>query len=683
MDILPQQAQNRIRQLTDQLNYYNQRYYQDGVSEISDYDFDQLLEELQDLENTFPQFRLPDSPTQRVGGGINKEFATVTHRYPMLSLANTYSEEELNDFDRRIRETVGEVAYVCELKFDGVAISLTYENGILVQAVTRGDGIQGDDVTANVRTIRTIPLKLNMAYPLERIEVRGEIFMSRKEFERINAEIAQENIKRESENKKTLPLLANPRNATAGTLKQLDSRLVAKRRLDCYVYALLGENLPVNTHYDALKLLETWGLHVSATYRLCYALADVKTFIAEWEEKRHELPLDTDGVVIKVNRYAQQDELGFTAKSPRWATAFKYKAEVAKTRLLSISYQVGRTGAITPVANLEPVLLAGTVVKRASLHNANEITRLDLHEQDTVYVEKGGEIIPKITGVDQSMRLPDATLIRYITHCPECQTALVRKEGEAQHYCPNADGCPPQIAGKVEHFIQRKAMNVESLGIETIDQLFSYGYIKNIADLYTLQKDDLLKMERFGEKSADNLLEGIAKTREVPFDRVLFALGIRHVGATTAQKLATHLGSIDKIASAAFDELLQVPEVGEKIAQSIIDYFQNPDNIKIIERLKKAGLQFEMQTHHNLASQTNSLLQGKTIVVSGVFKRYKREEIEAMIPLHGGKLTSSVSSKTHLIIAGENMGPAKLEKAQKFNIPIMSEDEFLKMIDIH
>ncbi|MCS7005717.1 MAG: NAD-dependent DNA ligase LigA [Cytophagales bacterium] len=671
-------AQKRIVELSSKLNYYNERYYREGVSEISDYDFDMLMKELQELEKQFPHLQLPDSPTLRVGGVINKEFATVAHRYPMLSLSNTYSLEELNDFDRRIREIVGEVEYVCELKFDGVAMSFLYESGILKQAVTRGDGTQGDDVTTNIRTIRSLPLRMKTSNPPEYIEVRGEVFMPRKEFERINFQIVEENEKRQREGKKALPLLANPRNATAGTIKLLDSAVVAQRRLDCYLYGLLGENLPVKTHSEALELLKIWGFQVSPTYRLCKTIQQVKEYIREWEEKRRTLPVDTDGVVIKVNNLLQQEELGYTAKSPRWATAFKYKAESAKTRLLSISYQVGRTGAITPVANLEPVVLAGTTVKRASLHNANEIARLDLHENDVVYVEKGGEIIPKITGVDLSARVPDALPIQYITHCPECNTLLVRHPDEAQHYCPNSESCPPQLAGRVEHFIQRKAMNVETLGSETIDQLFQAHLIKDVSDLYTLKKEDLLQLERFGEKSADNLLEAIAKTREVPFERVLFALGIRYVGHTTAQKLAQHFGNMDRIMTASVEELMQVPEVGERIAQSIYEYCRNPQNIQLIEKLKKAGLQFE--TKQETSKVEGNVLAGKNIVVSGVFKKYKREEIESFVPAYGGKLSSSVSSKTDLIVAGENMGPSKLEKAQRLGIPILSEDEFLRMI---
>jgi DNA ligase (NAD+) len=672
---------DKVAELTEKINYYNRQYYLADISEISDYEFDMLLKELTEIEKKFPELRLPTSPTQRVGGDITKEFQTVIHRYPMLSLSNTYNEEELTAFDERVRKVITDqpFEYVCEQKFDGVAMSIIYENGVLTRAVTRGDGVQGDDVTANIKTIRTLPLQIQGDDVPAYLEVRGEVFLPKKEFERLNKLIAEENILREQEGKKAVSLLANPRNAASGTVKMQDSAVVASRRLDCYLYYVLGENLNFKTHSDSLLFLQKHQFNVSPTYEICQDIQAVMQYIKKWENKRFELPVDTDGIVIKVNNLAQQQELGYTAKSPRWAISFKYKAEVAKTKLLNIAYQVGRTGAITPVANLAPVELAGTVVKRASLHNANEITRLDLHQNDIVLIEKGGEIIPKITGVDVAARQPGAQPILYITHCPACQTPLIRKEGEANHYCPNTENCPPQLAGKVEHFVHRKAMNIDSLGSETIDQLFEYGYIKDVADLYQLKKEDLIKMERFGEKSATNLIEGLEASKSIPFDRVLFALGIRYVGHTVAQKLVAYFRNIDAIANASLEELTKVPEIGEKIAQSLQEYFSQPQNKERIEKLKNAGLQFKVEESAQ-TEQISNLLEGKTIVVSGVFYQYTREEIENFVPANGGKLVSAVSSKTDFVVAGDKMGPSKLEKAVKLGVKIISETEFLALI---
>jgi DNA ligase (NAD+) len=677
-----QQALAEIEQLTQKINHYNHRYYIDGVSEISDYEFDKLLEKLILLETQFPQFKKPESPSQRVGGGITKEFPTVKHQYPMLSLSNTYNEQELLDFDERIKKLVGsDFEYICEMKFDGVAISLIYENGLLVSAVTRGDGEQGDEVTQNIKTIRTIPLKINQKDIPQKFTVRGEVFMSKDVFEMLNVEIAEENEKRIVEGKKPQNLLANPRNATAGTLKQQDSASVAKRKLDCYVYNLLLDEMRFSTHAESLNFLKKYGFNVSDTWKKCTDIQEVIKFINHWEDKRHQLPLETDGVVIKVNQLNLQNELGFTAKSPRWAVAFKYKAETAKTTLESVSYQVGRTGAVTPVANLSPVKLAGTTVKRASLHNANEIARLDLHLGDMVYVEKGGEIIPKVTGVDLSAREgKNLEKVIFLKECPSCGTELVRQEGEAAFYCPNSAGCMPQIQGKIEHFVQRKAMDINSIGGETIELFLSNKLIRGIADLYTLQKQDLIKLERFGERSADNVLEGLEKSKNVPFARVLFALGIRYVGETVAEKLANHFGNINNIAKANIEELRGTPEIGEKIAQSVYDFFRNPENQTFIERLKSYGLKFETEEGANVP-KTN-LLEGKSFVISGVFQRYSREDLEQKIKENGGKLLSGVSGKLNYLVAGENMGPSKKEKAEKLGVSIISEDAFLKMIGL-
>ncbi|MFN4235337.1 MAG: NAD-dependent DNA ligase LigA [Bacteroidia bacterium] len=664
-----EQAKQRIEELTKQIEEHNYRYYQLAQPTISDYEFDMLLEELIHLEKQFPEFLSPESPSQRVGGTITKEFKTVKHKYPMLSLGNTYSEEELKDFDERVKKALNEsYEYVCELKYDGVAIGLTYVNGKLKQAVTRGDGEKGDDVTANVKTIKSIPLKLRGSnYPNE-FEIRGEIFMPRNVFDEIN---------KEREEIGDAPL-ANPRNAAAGTLKMQDSSIVAKRKLDCYLYFVLGENLPYQSHYENLIAAKEWGFKVPESIRKVNNINEVFHFIKEWEQKRFNLPFDTDGVVVKVNSYEQQRLLGFTAKSPRWAIAYKYKAAQASTILESISYQVGRTGAITPVANLKPVLLAGTTVKRASLHNADIIEKLDVRVGDTVFVEKGGEIIPKITGVDFSKRDLFSQKTEFITHCPECNAVLIRPEGQAQHFCPNENGCPPQIKGKLVHFTSRKAMAIESLGEETIEQLFDAGLIRNIADIYDLKKEQLLPLERMAEKSAQNLIDGIEQSKKVPFERVLFAIGIRHVGETTAKKLAYYFKNIDALISATKEQLLEVGDIGEIIAQSIIEYFSNPQNINIIERLKKAGLQFSLSDEQ--IANTSEKLKGLTFVISGVFNTISREDLKKLIEQNGGKNTGSISGKTSYLVAGENMGPEKLKKAQSLGVKIISEEQFFELL---
>ncbi|MCG8319215.1 MAG: NAD-dependent DNA ligase LigA [Cytophagales bacterium] len=666
-----EQAKSRITELKEKINYYNYLYYQKDISEVSDYEFDQLLQELIDLEEQFPALRLSDSPTQRVGGIITKAFETVYHKYPMLSLSNTYSQDELRDYDKRVDKGLdGEsYEYICELKFDGVALSITYENNVLSKAITRGDGEKGDDITNNAKTIKTLPLKINGNSGGSIIEVRGEVFMSRKVFDRLNKE--REDI---GEAK-----LANPRNTASGTLKMQDSSVVAGRKLDCFLYALLGEGLQVKTHEEALKQLEEWRFKVSPTYRKCKNIEEVIEYIEHWETKRFELPLETDGIVVKVNSYEQQEVLGFTAKSPRWAIAYKYKAENAATVLKEISYQVGRTGAITPVANLEPVLLAGTTVKRASLHNANEIERLDLRIGDTVLVEKGGEIIPKITGVDVMKRPEGSEPVKYITTCPECGTPLIRKEGEALHYCPNERGCPPQIKGRIEHFIQRKAMDIDSLGARTIALLFEQKLLNNPADLYKLSYDDIFQLEGFKDLSTRNLLNGIEASKNIDFASVLFALGIRYVGRTVAEKLAVYFKSIDHLAAANFEELIDVPEIGERIAESVIEFFKDPENNRLIEELKNAGLQFAIEEKEVVVE--SNLLDAKSFVISGVFSSFNRDEIKEKIKNNGGKVVSGISGKVDYLVAGENMGPAKLEKAQKLGVNIISEQEFLAMIN--
>lgn len=679
----PNEAKEKIQQLSEQINYHNDLYYQKNTSEISDYEFDKMLESLIALENEFPEFKKDDSPSQRVGGTITKDFETVVHKYRMLSLGNTYSREELMDFDGRVAKGLEgqEYEYFCELKFDGVALSLTYENGILKRAVTRGDGTQGDDITVNARTIRTVPLKLKGDIPAE-FEVRGEAYFPLKEFERVNKE--REDIGEDR--------LANPRNAASGTLKMQDSAVVASRKLDCYLYYLLGENLGNETHSEAINQIESWGFNVSQTYQRCKNIEEVLAYIESWEDKRHDLPVETDGIVIKVNSLSQQDQLGFTAKSPRWAIAYKYKAESATTTLESISYQVGRTGAITPVANLSPVQLAGTTVKRASLHNANEIARLDLRIGDTVHVEKGGEIIPKVTAVDLSARPAESEPVTYITHCPECGTELVRQEGEAAHYCPNTEGCPPQILGRLEHFIQRRAMNIDSLGPETLRGLLDNELIRNFADLYDLTYEQLNGLEfriysdkkgdysvrSLREKSANNIYQAIQESKAVPFERLLFGLGIRFVGRTVAEKLANHFLTIDALGQASYEELIEVPEIGDRIAESLTDFFSHEENRVLIERLKASGLQ--LATEKKEVVLEGNALTDKTFVISGVFTQFSRDELKEKIKANGGKVVSSISAKLDFLVAGDKMGPSKLEKANKLGTTIVSEDEFLTMI---
>lgn len=665
-----EEAKKEVAELTDAINHYNNLYYQKDQSAISDYEFDQLMHKLIELEEKFPELKSPYSPTQRVGGTITKEFETVYHQYPMLSLGNTYSREELVEFDKRIQKGLSEpYEYFCELKFDGVAISITYENGILARAVTRGDGVRGDDITHNAKTIRSLPLKIDQADTPANFEVRGEVYMPLEVFNALNRE-------REAKGEQ---LLANPRNTASGTLKMQDSSVVSKRKLDCYLYALMGETLNADTHEEAIQLLEKWGFNVSQTYRKCKTIDQVFDYIDYWEERRLELPLDTDGIVIKVNNLSQRDKLGATAKSPRWAISYKYKTLGAATVLKKISYQVGRTGAITPVAELEPVPIAGTIVKRASLHNANEIKRLDLRQGDTVQVEKGGEIIPKITGVDINKRIPQSKAVEYIDKCPACGSELVRFEGEAVHFCPNKTGCPPQIKGRIEHFIQRKAMNIDSLGHKTIELFYDEGLIKTPADLYKLTFEDIYQLDRFQELSTQNILDGIEKSKEAPFENVLFALGIRYVGKTVAEKLAFHFKSIDKLVNASYDELIAVPEIGERIAQSVIDYFKQAANREIIEDLKVAGLNFEISEEVQQAQ--NGALTGKSFVVSGVFENFGRDDLKEAIKKHGGKVVSSVSGNVDFVVAGDKMGPSKKQKAESLGVQLISEKEFLQMIN--
>lgn len=659
-------VKERIEELRRELNYHNHKYYVENAPEISDYDFDMMMHELQRLEQEHPEFDDPNSPTKRVGSDITVDFKTVPHRFPMLSLGNTYSLDELHDFINRIEKEIGQTEFVCELKFDGTAISLTYENGRLIQAVTRGDGTYGDDVTANIRTIRAIPLVLQgNDYPAL-FEIRGEILMPYASFDKLNAE-------REANGE---PLFANPRNAAAGTLKQQSSAVVARRGLDCTLYQLAGDNLPYASHWDNINKVREWGFKVSEHMRICRSVDEIDEYIRHWDEARKHLPFPTDGVVIKVNRYADQRALGFTAKAPRWAVAYKFKAEQALTTLLSVDFQVGRTGAITPVANLEPVLLAGTTVKRATLHNAEQIALLDIRVGDKVYVEKGGEIIPKITGVELSERPADSKPFEYITTCPECGTPLVRYEGEAKHYCPNQSHCRPQILGRIIHFIRRKAMDIDGLGEETVELLFESGLIRNMADLYDLKAAQLAVLPRLGEKSAENIIRSIETSKQVPFHRVLFALGIRFVGETTAKYLAAHFRSLDAVMNASSEELVQAEEVGPKIAEAIADYFADEDNRRIIERLRSAGLQFEAQAKE----RRSDMLAGKNFVISGVFENHSRDQLKEMIEAHGGKNLAAVSANVDYIIAGRNMGPAKLQKAEKLGIKLISEDEFEEMI---
>ena len=660
----------RIYQLREELHRHNHNYYVLNAPEIDDQTFDFLMRELQDLEAKHPECADENSPTMRVGSDLNKNFVQVVHKYPMLSLANTYSEAEVAEFYERVKKFLNEDFEICcEMKFDGTSISLTYEDGKLVRAVTRGDGTQGDDVTDNVKTIRTIPLVLHgEGYPQE-FEIRGEILMPWVVFEQLNKE-------REEREE---PLFANPRNAASGTLKLQNSSVVASRKLDAYLYYLLGENLPGDGHYENMQAASAWGFKVSDIMRKCATLEEVLEFIRYWDVERKNLPVATDGVVLKVNSFRQQRNLGYTAKSPRWAIAYKFQAERACTRLNMVTYQVGRTGAITPVANLDPVQLAGTVVKRASLHNADIIEGLDLHIGDMVYVEKGGEIIPKIVGVDMDARFMVGDKIRFIDKCPECGSPLTRYEGEAAHYCTNDTACPPQIKGKIEHFVSRKAMNIDGLGSETIDQFYQEGLIHTIADLYTLKAPDIARLERMGKKSALNIMEGIRASKDVPFERVLFALGIRFVGETTAKTLAKAFRSIDKLASASLDDLMQVDEIGARIAESIIRYFADEKNREQIERLREAGIQLEME-ELDLSEYTDKLA-GKSIVISGVFTHHSRDEYKEIIEKNGGKNVGSISKKTSFILAGDNMGPAKLEKANKLGVPILNEEDFLKLIE--
>ncbi len=662
-------VKEKIDQLRADLHRHNYNYYVLNAPEISDKEFDNRMRELQELEKEHPEYQDDNSPTMRVGSDLNKNFTQVAHKYPMLSLGNTYSESEVTDFYDRVKKALNEDFEICcELKYDGTSISLTYENGKLVRAVTRGDGEKGDDVTDNVKTIRTIPLVLHGSYP-ESFEIRGEILMPWEVFEELN---------REKEAREE-PLFANPRNAASGTLKLQNSAIVASRKLDAYLYYLLGEELPCDGHYENLQAAAGWGFKTSEHMKKAHSLEEVFEYIRYWDTERKNLPVATDGIVLKVNSMRQQKNLGFTAKSPRWAIAYKFQAERALTRLNKVTYQVGRTGAVTPVANLDPVQLSGTIVKRASLHNADIIEGLDLHIGDMVYVEKGGEIIPKITGVDKDARsMLIGEKVKFITHCPECGSKLIRYEGEAAHYCPNETSCPPQIKGKIEHFISRKAMNIDGLGPETVDMFYRLGLIKNTADLYQLTADDIKNLDRMGEKSAENIIKGIEASKEVSFERVLFALGIRFVGETVAKKIAKSFNDIDELENANLEKLINIDEIGEKIAQSILTYFANPLNRELIERLKSTGLQL-YRREEDLSGYTDKLA-GQSIVISGVFTHHSRDEYKELIEKNGGKNVGSISAKTSFILAGENMGPAKLEKAHKLGIKLMSEDEFLTLI---
>ena len=670
---MSQDIQAKIEQLTAELNEYNYQYYVLANSAISDFDFDIKLKELEKLEKEYPQYQDPNSPTLKVGGDITSKFKTVKHRWPMLSLSNTYNEQELRDFDNRVQKAIGHtVDYVCELKFDGLSISLTYQNGQLAQAITRGDGVQGDDVTKNVKTIRKIPHQLKKGDYPDLFEIRGEIFMHKSAFLRLNKE-------REDNGDQTY---ANPRNFASGTIKLQDSSEVAKRPLDCYLYFLYTENRNKTfaTHWESLEKVKEWGFPVAEHTKLCANIDEVLNFIHYWDTARHQLTFDIDGIVIKVNEYSYQEELGFTAKSPRWATSFKFKAERVETVLESVSYQIGRTGAVTPVANLKPVLLAGTTVKRASLHNANEIERLDLHEGDTVYVEKGGEIIPKIIAANLEKRHAGLKAIHYPTHCPECGTALVRQEGEAVHYCPNENGCKPQIVGKVQHYIGRKMMDIQGLGDETIETLYRINLVRHISDLYALKekRDQLVTIDRFGQKSIDNMLKGIEESKEKPFEKVLFALGIRHVGETVAKKLALHFKNLDNIKAATVEDIAAVQDIGIRIAESLYNYLRDEENIAELNKLQQYGLNFQIEEREVVLAGEN--LSGKTFLISGVFADYSREQLTELIESHGGKMLSSISAKLNYLVAGDKMGPSKLAKAEKLNVPIISERELLEMI---
>lgn len=661
-------VEDKIKSLREALHLHNHKYYVQDKPEISDYEFDKMLEELQTLEEKYPEYHDPNSPSLRVGGAVTKNFATVVHEHRMYSLANSYSKEDLEDWEKRVKKQIeGEVNYTCELKYDGASISLTYENGAFVKAVTRGDGFQGDDVSNNVRTIRSVPLQLKGDYP-DRFEIRGEIVLPHEGFARLNAarvEAGEEPY-------------ANPRNTASGSLKLQDSGEVAKRPLDCLAYGLAGEGLTLGSQFESLEKAREWGFKVPQEPKLAKNIDEVLDFVNYWDLHRHDMPYETDGVVVKVNDLHQQEELGNTAKAPRWAIAYKFKAEQVSTRLKKITYQVGRTGAITPVANLKPVLLGGTVVKRASLHNADQIAKLDIREGDEVIVEKGGEIIPKIIGVDFTKRDPDSSPTEYITHCPECESELVRNEGEAQHYCPNYNGCPPQIIGRIQHYISRKAMDIEGLGGETVTLFVNNGLIGNYADLYELEKEQILPLERMADKSAENIIKGIEKSKEIPFERVLYALGIRYVGETVAKKLARHFKSVDALMKASETELQSVDEIGSRIAYSVVEFFSSEENLEIVKRLKQDGVQLKI-SEEKLANQTDKL-SGNTFVVSGVFSKVSRNELKKLIEDNGGKVSGSISAKTGYVVAGENMGPSKLAKAENLGIKIISEDEFLGML---
>ena len=663
------QIKDKIKALRVELREHNYNYYILDNPTITDYEFDMKLEELQKLEAEHPEFYDATSPTLRVGGAITKNFETVAHEYRMYSLDNSYNREDLQDWEKRIQRILGDVqvAYTCELKYDGASISLTYEEGKLVRAVTRGDGFQGDNVTANVKTIKSVPLQLKGDYP-PRFDIRGEIILTLEGFAKMNRERMANGEE---------PYM-NPRNTASGSLKLQDSALVAQRPLDCLLYSIVGPNLNLGTQFEMLEKARSWGFKVPKVATLCRSTDEVLRFVEHWDGNRHDLPYETDGVVVKVNSLRHQDELGHTAKAPRWAMAYKFKAEQAATVLDAITYQVGRTGAITPVANLQPVLLAGTTVKRASLHNADQIAKLDIRERDTVFVEKGGEIIPKIIAVDFTKRPLDSQPTEYITHCPECQTELIRKEGEAQHFCPNDTGCPPQITGRIQHFISRKAMDIEGLGGETVELLFKEGLIDNYADLYALTKEQIMPLERMAEKSAENLINGVEASKAIPFERVLFALGIRYVGETVAKKLAKAYRSIDALIAAGADELVAVDEIGERIAESVVQFFSNTENLTIVDRLKSHGLQFSL-SEEQLQGQSE-ILKGKSFVVSGVFETLERNALKKLIEDNGGKVSSSISSKTTFLVAGDKMGPSKRTKAENLGVPIISEQEFLAMV---
>lgn len=663
----PSEAKQRIENLSNELHLHNYRYYVLAEPSISDFEFDQLLKELEYLENQFSEFKSPESPTQKVGGQTIDGFVTEKHKRAMLSLGNTYNEDELREFDERVRNSTGldEIEYVCELKIDGLAISVFFENGELVKAVTRGDGVQGDIVTENVKTIRNLPKKLKGDFP-SNFEVRGEIFMHRKGFERLNEQRIQAGE----------PTYANPRNVASGSLKIKDSSEVAKRPLDIFLYQLYEDRNTFSTHSDSLDSAFSWGLPVPKTSKTCKGIDQVIDFLHEWDNKRHDLSFDTDGVVIKVNSKRLQEELGFTAKTPRWAIAYKFQTETASTQLLGITYQVGRTGAITPVAELQPVQLLGTTVKRASLHNANEMARLDVRVGDTVFVEKGGEIIPKIVGIDFSLRPEGLPIETYITHCPECSTELVRNDGEAQHYCPNEEECPPQVVGKLEHFIGRKAMDIQSVGSELCETLYQNNLVRKPSDFYRLTMEHLLQLERMGEKSARNIIEGIENSKKQPFERVLFGMGIRYVGETVAKKLAQAFVNIENLATATIDELIAVDEIGQRIAETVHAHFREGKHLEEVQNLKDAGLTFEAV----IAEKKGHSLRGKSFVISGVFEKHSRDELKDIVESHGGKMASGVTSKTNYLIAGSGIGPSKLEKAEKLGVPLISEDDLMEMI---